>query len=134
MASITVRKLDPATWEPVFGNGQSNFISDVDAVAQIIAQRLKLFEGEWWESLTEGLPLWQQIMGYGGGGNNQPAINLLIEARILSTPFVTGLSGVQSSYDPSTRSYKFSAVALTQFGSSIVVTNIPTPPSRAIPQ
>ena|SRR5438876_12157718 len=134
MATITTRKLDPVTWEPLYGNGQSNFISDVDAVAQIIAQRLKLFEGEWWEALTEGLPLWQQIMGYGGGGSNQQAINLLIEARILGTPFVTGLNSVQSSYDPGTRSYKFYAVAETQFGTSIVVTNFPTPPSRAIPQ
>jgi hypothetical protein len=132
MASITVRKLDPVTWEPLNGNGQANFISDIDAVGQIIAQRLKLFEGEWWESLTEGLPLWQGILGYGGGGNNQQAINLLIQETILGTPFVTGLSDVQSKYNPSDRSYNFYAVAQTQFG-AIVVTNIPTPPSRALP-
>ena len=133
MATITVRKLDPVTWEPIWGNGQQNFISDIDAVAQIIAQRLKLFEGEWWADTTDGLPLWQKILGYRGGANNQQAINLLIQNRILGTPHVVSLSSVQSSYVPETRSYNFYCEVQTQFG-VVTVTNMPTPPSRAIPQ
>lgn len=132
MASITVRKLDPVTWEPQWGQGQANFISDIDAVGQLIAQRLKLFEGEWWADEQDGLPLWQSILGV-SGGNNQQRINLLIQNRILGTRFVVSLSDVSSSFDPATRSYKFFANVQTQFG-TISVTNIPTPPNRSLPQ
>lgn len=132
MASITVRKLDPVTWEPQWGEGQANFISDIDAVGQLIAQRLKLFEGEWWSDQADGLPLWQQILGV-GGAHDQQKINLLIQSRILDAPFVTGLSDVQSSYDSVTRRYNFFANVQTQFG-VVSVTNSPLPPSGSLPQ
>lgn len=122
MATITVRRLDPVTWEPQWGLGVSNFISDVDAIAQIIKQRLQLLQGEWWENLLDGLPFWQSIAGFSGGGNNQQTISLIIQSRILSTPFVTGLADVQVSYVPFTRSYSFFAVVKTQFG-QVTITN-----------
>lgn len=132
MATILVRALD-ANWEPQQGLGQSNFLSDLNAVAQIIAQRLKLLQGEWWENTNDGLPFWQQIAGYRGGANNRQKIDLLIQQTIFSAPFVTGVTNVQSSYDSTTRAYTFSAVVQTQFG-AIVVTNSPTPPSQSLPQ
>lgn len=94
MATITVRKLDPVTWEPLAGNGQGNFISDIDAVAQIIKQRLQLLQGEWWADQTDGLPFWQGIAGYQGAANNIQNINLLIQNRIIGTVGVTGVSAV----------------------------------------
>jgi len=133
MPTITVRKLNPTTWEPFQGNGQSNFISDIDAVAQIIKQRLQLLQGEWWADTNDGLPFWQSIAGYAGGANSAQNINLLIQARILGTPFVTGLTSVNAAYNPANRSYTFSATVQTQFG-AVTVTNAPTPPNRALPQ
>jgi hypothetical protein len=134
MATITVRRIDPTTWEPTQGNGQNNFISDVDAVAQIIKQRLQLFQGEWWEDTTDGLPFWQKIAGYKGHGNNRQAIDLVIQARILSTPYVISIANVSSTYDPNSRAYVFYGEVQTQFGVVAITNNMPTPPIRALPQ
>ncbi len=134
MATITVRRIDPTSWEPAYGNGQGSYISDIDAVAQIIAQRLKFLEGEWWEDLTIGLPFWQKIAGFKGGGNNKQNIDLLIQNQILGTPFVLSVLNVQSSYDPNIRAYTFYGEVKTQFGVVTVTNNMPTPPSRALPQ
>lgn len=108
--TITYRELGPNN-DPIW----PSFLSDIYAVAQAIKTKLLLFEGEWWESITEGTPWWQSILGV-SGGNNVDAISLLLQQRILQTPYVTGLSSIEASYDPATRSYTFIAVAQTQFG------------------
>lgn len=115
------RRLDE-NWDYTFGNGKGNFISGVDAVAQAIATRLKLFMGEWWADRNDGLPLFQSILGY--AGKNKETVDRLITERILGTQNVTGIKGITSSYSPDTRAYQFSATVDTAFG-SVVVTNIP---------
>lgn len=133
MATITTRKLDPVTWEPLFGNGVDNFLADIDAVAQIIKQRLALLQGEWWADQSDGLPFWQSIAGYRGAGNNQQTVALLIQNRILETPYVNSITGLQTTYDPTKRAFTFYAVVQTQFG-PVAVSNIPQPPSRTLPE
>jgi hypothetical protein len=125
-ATITCRALGPSN-DPQQGQGQANFLSDLDAVAQIIHQRLLLFQGEWWENAIEGLPLWQKILGVGGANNTQ-TISLILQARILATPYVTGLSNVSATFNASSRAFTFYCEVQTQFG-SLAVTNSPTPTS-----
>lgn len=115
MATITVRQLD-TNWDPIAGNGQSNFLTDIDAVAQIIAQRIKLLQGEWWENINAGTPLFQSILGAAGSGSHPQTIALLLSQRILGTPYVTGVSNVSTSYNASTRAFQFSCAVETQFG------------------
>jgi hypothetical protein len=122
MATITVRKLDPVTWEPQFGNGQENFISDLEAVTQIIATRLKLFQGEWFLNLEDGLPLFQSILGSSGSQRNITVITNLIAARILGTPYVTAIVSITATYQ--NRKFVFSATVATQFG-VVTVSNSP---------
>jgi hypothetical protein len=122
MATITVRALNPITWEPLYGNGQNCFISDLQAVAQILAQRLKLFQGEWWENLDDGLPLFQSILGSSAGQKNLQVITNLISARILGTVYVTSISSLTISYE--SRVFKYSSQAETQFG-TVYLTNTP---------
>lgn len=122
MATITVRKLDPVTWEPQFGNGQENFISDLEAVTQIIATRLKLFQGEWFLNLEDGLPLFQSILGSSGGQRNITVITNLIAARILGTPYVTAIVSITATYQ--NRKFVFSSTVATQFG-TVTVSNSP---------
>lgn len=112
--TIAVRALNPVTWDPLNGNGQLNFIYDLEAVAQILAQRMKLFEGEWWENLTDGLPLFQSILGSSGGLRNLQVIIGIISARINGTVGVTGINSLSVSY--SNRKFVYSAVVETQFG------------------
>lgn len=121
MATITVRALSP-TGDPLQGNGQNCFISDLAAVTQIIGTRLRLFEGEFWLNLLDGLPLFQSILGSSASQRNLQVILNLISQRILGTPFVTGISSVNASYQ--NRSFTYSAQVETQFG-TVFVNNAP---------
>jgi hypothetical protein len=116
MPTITVRRLD-ADYEPVHGQGQNDFISDTDAVAQIIGTRLRLLYGEWWENQADGLPLFQEILG---GRMMKDDIDALIQTRILGTDYVTGIESFTSSKDGSTREYSFACYVTTEFGTVTV--------------
>lgn len=116
-------------WEPQYGNGQANFITDAAAVAQIIKQRLQLLLGEWWEARDLGLPLWQEILG-SFNGNNPNKIALILQQNILGAPCVTGMSSVQTKYIA--RQFQYYAVVQTTFG-PVVVSNYPQPPSGVLP-
>jgi len=122
MATITVRALD-FNGEPLQGNGQNNFISDLAAVTQIIGTRLKLFVGEWFLNTSDGLALFQSILGSSGSLRNLQVIVNLISTRISSfTPYVTGIPIVNASYQ--NRNFIFSAKVETVFG-IVYVTNAP---------
>lgn len=132
MSTITYRSLGPNN-DPLFGQGQANFLSDADAVAQAILTRLRLFQGEWWASLNEGLPLWQSILGKSGSLSNIQEAELLIQTVILGTPYVTGITNQDISFDSTTRSFAYSATVETQFG-QVQIANTPTvPPLGTIP-
>jgi hypothetical protein len=114
MATITTRALDPVTWNPQYGNGQNNFISDLQAMVQIIACRLKLFQGEWFLNLLDGLPMFQSMLGSSASPQNIQAIINIISSRISQTQYVTKIISVSASYQ--NRQFKFSATVQTQFG------------------
>src|SRR5665213_954427 len=130
--SLTYRALDN-NYDPLWGQGQTNFVNDVNAVAQAVLTRLNLFEAEWWANTLDGLPLWQKILGSGAGVRNQQAISLLIQQRILGTPYVINLNNVQITYNSSVRAFTFYAEINTQFG-VFSLTNAPAPASQALPQ
>lgn len=115
MPTIAMRNLGPNR-DPLYGGGFNNFLYDLDAVAQLIQTRLLLFEGEWWQDLTDGLPLFQSILGVAGAGKNSAAVSQLIQKRILGTPFVESLSDVQTSYQPTQRTFVFQCFVQTTFG------------------
>lgn len=112
---ISVRALD-ANHDPIYGNGQNNFLNDIQAVAQVIQTSLLLLQGEWWEDLNEGLPVFQQILG-SANGKKTDAISLLIQNVILSCcpPFVTGVKDIVTTFTTS-RTFTFACVVETQFG------------------
>lgn len=124
MPTITYRKLDENN-DPLWGQGQANFLSDLEATAQAILTRVRLFQGEWWANLLDGTPMWQSIMGASASDANRKAITQLIVQRISETPFVLELLNLTTSFEPTTRKYNFSVVVKTQFG-ILQVTNQPT--------
>ena len=130
MATITVRKLD-ANHDPICGQGQANFISDREAVAQIVLTRLLLFEGEWWADQLDGTPFWQSILGASGSESDIRNVTQLITQRILGTPYVLSITGLQTSFDSTSRTYNFYCVVNTQFG-AIAVSNIPVPSTQSL--
>lgn len=101
------------------GRGQAHFVNDLEAVAQAIATRLKLFTGEWWENRQAGTPVFQSMLGTTNARRGE-IVALLLKQRILSTPYVTRVTNVQTSFDAGTRAFRFSAQVETAFGALTV--------------
>jgi hypothetical protein len=116
--TIIVRRLN-ANHDPVYGGGASDFLTDIYAVAQIIQTSLLLFQGEWWNNLIVGLPLFQSILAQ-GENNRQATIALLIQQVILSVAYVTSIDNVQISYIAITRQFTYSCNVQTSFGTVVV--------------
>lgn len=117
MSTIRVRRLD-TNWDPVYGNGQNDFLFDGDAVVQIIESRLRLWLAEWWEDLNEGLPMFQRILGVKGA--SKAIVDSLIQKRILGTKYVTSISSFESEFNVETREYQCLAKVNTSFGTILV--------------
>lgn len=112
--TVIVRKLDE-TGDPLYGNGIDCFLTDLEATAQIIETSLLLFQGEWWNNLQAGLPVFQSIVGQ-AENNRQATIALLIQQVILSVDYVTAISNVQFLYTAKNRSFSYACNVQTQFG------------------
>lgn len=121
MSQIQTRALD-ANGDPLRGNGLQNFVSDIQAVALILGERLQLLQGEWWLQLSDGLPLFQSILGV---PNTSSGVALILRRRILGTSGVTGISVLLVNYLPQARGYTVAAVVQTQFG-PVALTNSPS--------
>jgi hypothetical protein len=117
MSTVRVRRLDE-NWDPVYGNGQDDYLFDLEAVMQIIESRLRLWKAEWWEDQNEGLPMWQNILGK--LGTNKVAIDRVIQSRIFKTPYVTGVVSFESTFDVAIRKYQCEATVNTIFGAVVV--------------
>lgn len=124
---ISVRALTPSG-DVQHGNSGASFIHDIDAVTQIILTRIRLFQGEWWEDLSQGTPMFQSILGAQASPKSQATILLLIQQRILGTPYVNSILASTLTFDRNTRKFTFSCTVSTAFG-NIVVTNVPQPAS-----
>ena len=118
MSTIRVRRLD-ANWDPTYGDGQNDYIFDLDAVVQIVRSRLGLWLAEWWENLDEGLPMFQKILGK--QAKNKIVIDREIQKRISETDYVTSIDDFESEYDSSIREYSCSVSITTAFGSTSLV-------------
>lgn len=124
------RRLDPLTWDMCFGRGKGDYLEDATenpvAIAQAIKSRLLLFLGEWWLNITDGLPLWQQILGQ--RIVNKGVVDQILVDRImgLQTPdnqyAITSIDNVSSTFDPETREYSFTCSVNTIFG-KLYITN-----------
>ena len=95
-----------------FGAGGADMLVDIEACAQSIRTRLWLLFGEWWEDLTDGLPLFQKILA-------QRDINIASEAirnRILSTTHVRDIIYFSADWDNEQRYLLISCVVDTDYG------------------
>lgn len=85
---------------------------DGNAVVQAIITRLNLLKNEWWETLEDGLPLFQEIISY---YNNTDDIDLILTDRILGTRGVGRIYNISSSRN-NKRLYSYSATIETIYG------------------
>jgi len=104
------RRLD-SVGDYVFGFGATCFLTDLQAVSQAINTKLKLFQGDFWGGVNDGLPFFQEIAGQ----SNESKTDLLIQSRIKEVPNVTGISSFSSSVD-SKRKYTATIGVNTSYG------------------
>lgn len=105
-----------------FGFGQNDFLTDGRAVAQAVGTKLKLFKGEWWENINDGLPFFQSIAGRPSSLGGVAAVDLIIQARIKDAPGVQDITSFQSTFDPKIRKYTCKVTVSTIYGTSVEVT------------
>ena len=110
----------------VFGEGDSEFLTQSEAVAQAIITSLKLLKGEWWENVNNGLPLWQSILGQPGSEVNKASVDNIIKSRILETnlngiKLVNTINEYSSEFNPTSRKYNFRAKVTTIYSQEVSV-------------
>lgn len=92
-----------------FGQGQGNFfIDNPDAVAQIIGTRLQLWRGQWFLSLSDGIPYVQKIVSKGPPNAPPNAVSLassILRSAVAASPGVQSIGSFSVGYDPSTRAF-----------------------------
>lgn len=107
-----------------FGRGTQDYITGAQAVAQAVKTRLKLLLGEWWEDTSDGLPLFENILGVRGTQNNISSADNLIRQRILETEGVSNIITIISNFQSSSRTYSVHAELETLYGNVTVEVNI----------
>jgi hypothetical protein len=85
-------------------------VNSPQAVAQLISQNLKLWQGEWFLDITAGTPWNQSILGK---SKNPDAY---IKQAILSVQGVTSLASYSSNYSGVTRALTVSGTVNTLYG------------------
>ncbi len=88
--------LDPDTWDLVVRNGRFVYLTGDEAIAQSVACQLKLFLGELYYDTEQGVPYWQQIIGF----LPSPALMkakfeqaaLLVKGVLTATAFINSVS------------------------------------------
>lgn len=105
----------------IFGQGTNNFYTDSTACSQAIYTTLRQLQGEWWEDLSKGLPLFQQILGARISNDDVSAIDMLVQEQILTVPGVQSIVSMQSSWNSSSRTYSLlQATVQTIFGDVVI--------------
>ena len=72
----------------VFGHNKNDYVSGNLAVAYAIKSKILLFYGEWWEDISQGIPMFQSIVGQTNKSNVTNALELLLNERVQEVPGV----------------------------------------------
>jgi len=114
------RKLSP-TGDYTFGTGADFYIDSPATVAQAILTRLRLWRGEWFVNLDDGVPYYSDVLGK----YTQAQRDAVIRRVVTLTPGVKSIVRYSSTYDSAARTFTVSMVVDTIYGQAVV--NIPAP-------
>jgi hypothetical protein len=107
------RRLDE-NGDYVFGQGSQQFLTNSpQAVAQAVATRLKLYQGEWFIDTSDGMPWMTEVFGAG----TETLFDSAIRKRILGTPGVLEITEYRSLRD-SARKLSVTCTITTQYGTT----------------
>lgn len=118
---MRVRKLD-SSGDIVTNDVQWAY--DAEAVAQTVKTRLRLFLGEYFRDITEGMPWFEKedgTEGILGKGYSRAQVESLIRRRIVNTDGVVKLLSFSTDFDRSERRFRVEATILTDYGAEKIV-------------
>jgi hypothetical protein len=105
-----------------FGHGDRDYVSDADAVAELVACRLKVVREEWRLDMSLGVPYFPVNGSNAKTFAQMPADTSFVESEmkacILQTEGVATLDLFVSEFDHETRACTVSASGTTVFGST----------------
>ena len=107
------RRLDE-NGEPVISG--KVWIYDIEAVAQTIDTRLKLFAGEYWRDVTDGTPWIDRMLTKNNRTNTLPSKITILKDRILQTEGVISILSWKTDFNYQDRRLIINADILTEFG------------------
>lgn len=94
-------------------NGDMVLVDGVDAIKQLLSQRLKFFLGEWFLDLSKGIPYFEKVLLK----NPSPIVlDTIFKQQILSTPGVLGLEQFNIELDTARRTMSITLRAKTSQG------------------
>jgi hypothetical protein len=111
------RELTPAGDSTIFSGATQFLVNSPAAVAQAVLTRLNLWQGQWFLDSTLGLPVFQQIIGFG----TQAVRDAAIQNVILNTPGVNQITKYTSSLTG--RAFRVDATIDTIYGSTAITTS-----------
>lgn len=110
------RRID-SNGDYIFGNGKYDFLVDIEAVPQAIKTKLNLFQGEWWEDLSEGLPFLQEIADrFIKSEEEKDIVTRIYCNRISDVEAVNSFLSLNAEFDNENRVYTLKADIDTVFG------------------
>lgn len=92
------------------------WIYDIEAVAQTIDTRLKLFAGEYWRDVTDGTPWIENILTKNNRTNTLQSKITILKDRILQTGGVISILEWTTDFNYQDRKLVINADILTEFG------------------
>jgi hypothetical protein len=95
----------------------TQFIADIEEVAQTVRTNLKLFLGEYFRDITIGTPWFQQILGK---GQELQVREAAIKRQIIQTRGVSSISSFNTDFDLALRKYSVNAGIITPFGETTI--------------
>lgn len=109
------RKLD-SQGDHTFGGSKLDYFTETEAVAQAIKTKLLLLEGEWWEDLELGFPLFTEVLGQTGTKDALEAIQLLVTEKMFEVEHVMAVEEYVGTLDRQTRQYSATCIVETEYG------------------
>lgn len=105
--------ISDSTGDLVLENGDLTFVENADCVKQFVIQRLKLFAGEWFLDISQGVPWFSDIL------KKNPdiiVVDALLKEAILDTPGVVELMSFEFEFNSAQRTLTVSTEIRSQDG------------------
>ena len=100
----------------IWGHGSDDYVTGLDAMAEVIRSRLQAVQGEWWEGDVTAIPYYDEIISAYQTKQNQAMIDLMVIDRIMDTRGVLSVSNVFSEIRD--RKYTFRCTVNTVYGTT----------------